>query len=119
MTEQLHQIAIPMTYTGLSLGGLAMFVTGQDPGKKSQVFAPRPGGVGEENVENFPGWGLSRLTKMYKFSPKRTNSLPKWAKVSKFSAMARQKSKFGFQTFPAKHCLRKKTDLKKPNLSFH
>ena len=43
MTEQLHQIAIPMTYTGLSLGGLAMFVTGQDPGKKSQVFAPRPG----------------------------------------------------------------------------
>ena len=41
----------------LSLGGLAMFVAVQDPGKKSQVFVPRRGGAGKENVENFLGGG--------------------------------------------------------------
>ena len=72
----------------LSLGGLAMFVVVQDPGKKSQVFVPRQGGVGKENVENFPGRGCP-------VSPKcTTNSSPKWAKMSKFPAMARQKSNF-------------------------
>ena len=52
-----------------------MFVAVQDPGEKSQVFAPCPGGVGKENVENFPGGAaLSRqnvqiLAEVYKLIP--------------------------------------------------
>ena len=50
-----------------ALSVLAMFVAVQDPGKKSQVFVPRRGRVGKENVENFPGGGCPVL-------PKYTNS---------------------------------------------
>ena len=64
-----------------------MFVAVQDPSEKSQVFVPRRGGVGEENVENFPRRGCPVL-------PKCTNSSPKCAKMSQFPAMENQKSKF-------------------------
>ena len=50
-----------------ALSILAMFVAVQDPGKKSQVFVPRRGRVGEENVENSPGGVCPVL-------PKCTNS---------------------------------------------
>ena len=40
-----------------------MFVAVQDPGEKSQVFAPCPGGVGKENVEIFLA-GLPCLVKI-------------------------------------------------------
>ena len=79
----------------------------------------------------FPLQALSCLAKMYKSSPKYTNSLLKCSKISKFPAMARPKSKFFLAgvswrgkmrlsdprnsriprpspTFPAKGCLGKK-----------
>ena len=60
-----------------------MFVGVQDPGEKSQVFVPRRGGVGAENVENFPGGGgQSRL------------NVQIFTSVYEFLATVRQKSKF-------------------------
>ena len=70
-----------------------MFVAVQDPGEKSQVFVPRWGGVGEENVEDFPGGG----------DPSRQN-VQIFTNVYEFLAMVRQKSKFwtlGFSPRPA------------------